>query len=98
MKKTFLFIVTLLFVVTSASRAQPPVVDKYPEATIYIIDPQSGQEVLTQNDDAVLFKNAFIDLVNNTYRVKHLILSLILQFELVFQKQLLDPLGFLLLI
>src|ERR1700743_80465 len=75
MKKTFFFIVMLLFAITSASRAQPPVVDKYPEATIYIIDPQTGQEVLAQNDDAVLFKNAFIDLVNNTYRVKHIIKS-----------------------
>lgn len=75
MKKTFLFIVTLIFAVTSASRAQNPVVDKYPAATIYIIDPQSGQEVLAQSDDAVLFKDAFIDLVNNTNRVKAIIKS-----------------------
>lgn len=75
MKKTLLFIVTLLFAVTSASRAQNPVVDKYPAATIYIIDPQSGQEVLAQNDDAVLFKDAFIDLVNNTNRVKYIVKS-----------------------
>ena len=43
MKKTFLFIVTLLFAVATVSRAQPPVVDKYPDAEIYIIDPQTGQ-------------------------------------------------------
>src|SRR5580658_5331207 len=73
MKKTFLFIVTLLFAVTSVSRAQNPVVDKYPAAIIYIIDPQTGQEVLAQNDDAILFKDAFIDLVKNTSRAKSIV-------------------------
>lgn len=75
MKKTFLFIVTLLLAVTGTSYAQNPVVDKYPGAQIYIIDEQTGQEVLAQSDDAILFKDAFIDLVNNTNRVKSIIKS-----------------------
>lgn len=63
-------IISFIFAITGICSAQAPVIDKYPTATIYVIDQQTGQEVLAQNDAAVLFKNAFIDLVTNTRRAK----------------------------
>jgi hypothetical protein len=61
---------TALFILAffSLSYAQNPVVDERPEAKIYVIDTQSGQEMLAMSDLAVLFKNALLDLVKATRR------------------------------
>jgi hypothetical protein len=56
----------ILFVASSISYGQNPVTDTHPGATIYIYDPQSGQEVLTESNDAVSFKDALVDLVSST--------------------------------
>ncbi len=56
----------LLFALTGTVYAQGQVVDTHPAATIFAIDPQSGQLVPATIDAAILFKDAFIDLVNNT--------------------------------
>jgi hypothetical protein len=68
--KSFNLIMLFLAVSCGLCKAQGQVVDTHPAATIYVVDPQSGQEVLAQGDAAVLFKDAFIDLVNNTNRAK----------------------------
>ena len=52
----------------SISYAQSPVVDPRPQAKIYVIDPQSGQQVPAYSDAAILFKNALLDLVMNSRR------------------------------
>jgi hypothetical protein len=64
--KPLFFTLSLLLAVTIASRAQNPVRDTHPDATIFIVDSQSGQEVMATSDQAILFKDAFIDLVYNT--------------------------------
>jgi len=75
--KHFTFILSFLLFAGIASNAQNRVYDNYPTATIFIVDAQSGQEVLAQSDTAILFKNALIDLVTNTIIVqkqyKHII-------------------------
>jgi hypothetical protein len=68
--KSFSFIVLFLAITCGACSAQNQVTDTHPTATIYIVDPQSGQEVLAQDDAATLFKDAFIDLVSNTMHAK----------------------------
>jgi hypothetical protein len=65
--KSFLSALFILAFV-SVSYAQSPVVDQRPETKIYVIDPQSGQEVLANSDLAILFKNALLDLVRDTRR------------------------------
>ena len=65
------FILTTFFsIAVGCAFAQAPVFDTHPQANIYIIDPQTNQEVLGQGGDAILFKDAFIDLVNNTQRAR----------------------------
>ena len=68
-------ILSALFVTAffSISCAQNPVVDTHPQAKIYFIDIQSGQETLATSDLAILFKNALIDLVNHTYRSRSIL-------------------------
>jgi len=64
--KSFNLIVLFLAVTCGICSAQSQVTDTHPTAAIYVVDPQSGQEVLAQDDAAILFKDAFIDLVSNT--------------------------------
>jgi len=68
--KSFSFTVLFLAITCSVCSAQNQVTDTHPTAVIYVVDPQSGQEVLAQDDAATLFKDAFIDLVSNTNRAK----------------------------
>jgi hypothetical protein len=68
--KSFSFIVLFLAITCGVCNAQNQVTDTHPTAAIYIVDPQSGQEVLAQGDAATLFKDAFIDLVSNTMHAK----------------------------
>ena len=68
--KRFTFILSFLLFIGITSHAQNGVYDNYPTATIFIVDAQSGQEVLAQSDTAILFKNALIDLVTNTILVQ----------------------------
>src|ERR1700710_2962026 len=64
--KSYNLIVLFLAVTCGICSAQSQVTDTHPTAAIYVVDPQSGQEVLAQDDAAFLFKDAFIDLVSNT--------------------------------
>jgi hypothetical protein len=54
----------LLFIICSSPvfvRAQQgPVNDRYPEAAIYVVDPQTGQETPDGSDGAILFKDALL--------------------------------------
>ncbi|HTK21983.1 MAG TPA: YXWGXW repeat-containing protein [Mucilaginibacter sp.] len=59
-------IVLLLFLLSNVSHAQNQVRDVFPNASISVIDYQSGQQVPVNTDDAILFKDAFINLVINT--------------------------------
>ena len=68
--KSFNFTVLFLAIACGVCSAQNQVTDTHPTAVIYVVDPQSGQEVLAQDDAAILFKDAFIDLVSNTNRAK----------------------------
>ena len=68
--KSFSFTILFLAITCGACSAQNQVTDTHPTAAIYVVDPQSGQEVLAQDDAATLFKDAFIDLVSNTNRAK----------------------------
>jgi hypothetical protein len=58
--------ILLFLLLAGICQAQNSVVDTHPNATIYMLDYQSGQDVLATSDMAILFKDAFIDLVNNT--------------------------------
>lgn len=64
--KKFILIAILLFMITSISQAQNQVVDTHPGIRISAIDYQSGNQVFVSNDQAILFKNAFIDMVSGT--------------------------------
>jgi hypothetical protein len=70
--KKFILTAAVLIAATIFSRGQgqPPVVDTHPNATIYIYDPQSSQEVLAQSDAAILFKDALVNLVSNMTEAK----------------------------
>jgi hypothetical protein len=70
-------ILSALFVLTfcSISYSQDTIADRYPYAKIYVIDPQSNQEVEVATDTAILFKDAFIDLVRGTERSKKMLLD-----------------------
>ena len=59
-------ITLLLLITTGICQAQNQVRDVYPNASISVIDYQSGQQVPVNTDDAILFKDAFISLVVNT--------------------------------
>jgi hypothetical protein len=65
MKPIFL-ILLFLFAIRSTSFAQGPVMDTHPTATIFAIDYSTGQETQVTNGDAILFKDALIELVSNT--------------------------------
>jgi len=65
MKKLALILFSLF--IFSVSHAQH-VVDTYPSAQIFAIDYQTGQEVQVNSDEAIAFKNAFIDLASTTAR------------------------------
>lgn len=65
MKRFFLFAICVL--TYTVTRAQG-VTDTHPDAQILAIDYQSGQEYPANSDQAILFKDAFIDLVRNTYQ------------------------------
>jgi WXXGXW repeat (2 copies) len=62
-------IVLLLFALGSRCLAQP-VVDTHPNSTVYAIDYSTGQEALATSDAAILFKDAYIELVSNTTMAK----------------------------
>ncbi len=63
----YLSLVTFFLIAfNSTSFAQNPVTDTHPSAAIYTIDYSSGQEIQAFGGDAVLFKDAFIELVSNT--------------------------------
>jgi YXWGXW repeat-containing protein len=64
MRKISLILFSLL--VYQASGAQNTVTDTHPAAQIFAINPQSGQEEPVSGDEAILFKDAFINLVNGT--------------------------------
>jgi hypothetical protein len=64
--KHFTFILTLVLGLTTLVRAQNYVPDRHPEASIFAIDYQTGQEAPAMSDAAIMFKDAFIDLVLNT--------------------------------
>jgi len=68
--KSFNLIALFLVVSCGLCHAQGQVTDTHPAAIIYIVDPQSGQEVLAQSDASLLFKDAFVDLVSNTMHAK----------------------------
>jgi len=68
--KSFNLIILFLAVNCGLCCAQGQVTDIHPTAAIYVVDPQSGQEVLAQDDAAILFKDAFIDLVSNTMQAR----------------------------
>jgi hypothetical protein len=70
MKKLALIIFLLAFY--GVSKAQN-VVDTYPSAKIFAINYQTGQEIQADGNDAIAFKDAFIDLVNNTGRGRQLL-------------------------
>src|ERR1700743_3652927 len=64
MKK--LSLLTLSMLVYSLGWAQNSVVDTHPASQLFAIDYQSGQEIQVAGDQAILFKDAFIDLASNT--------------------------------
>lgn len=64
MKKLSLLILSLL--IYSVGRSQGQVVDRHPASQIFAIDYQSGQEIQVAGDQAIAFKDAFIDLVSAT--------------------------------
>jgi len=64
--KRITFALFLLFASTGISFAQNQVRDVFPNASISVIDYQNGQQYLATSDDAILFKDAFINLVINT--------------------------------
>ena len=63
--KQFILILSLASII-GISRAQEVVIDRYPTSTIYALDYQTNHEVVVSNDGAILFKNAFIALVEKT--------------------------------
>jgi len=64
--KQLSFTLLLFFALTGISFSQNQVRDVYPNATISVIDYQNGQQYLATSEDAILFKDAFINLVINT--------------------------------
>jgi hypothetical protein len=64
--KHFIFLISFLFVITGASYAQSNVTDSHPEVGIYVIDYSTGQKIQVNYDTAILFKDAFVDLVLST--------------------------------
>src|ERR1700754_3034610 len=63
-KLSLLFFLLFSYCISKAQN----VVDTYPSAQIFAINYQTGQEVQVNSDDAIAFKNAFIDLVTRTAR------------------------------
>jgi hypothetical protein len=70
MRKFILFFLLLSLFGYRCFAQNQVIVDKYPAAVIFVVDPQSGQEVQATDGNAVLFKDAFIDLVTNTPRAR----------------------------
>ena len=68
--KHFFLSLSFLLAVTTASHAQATVADTHPESTIQTIDYNSGNEVPNTSDAAILFKDAFIELVSHTATAK----------------------------
>jgi hypothetical protein len=64
--KNFTLIVLFSLIVKTLSFGQSPVTDTHPEASIFAIDYQTGKETPANSDGAILFKDAFVDLVLNT--------------------------------
>jgi hypothetical protein len=64
--KPLSFTFLLLFTLAGISYGQDPVRDAYPAASIFVIDFQSGQQYQATTDAAILFKDAFVNLVINT--------------------------------
>src|ERR1700744_5217757 len=62
-----ILLITLSLLTYTLSRAQG-VNDTHPDVQIFAIDYQSGREYAANTDQAILFKDAFIDLVRNTYQ------------------------------
>jgi len=64
MKKIGFFLVLVL--IFDSARAQRNIVDQNPNSKLYTIDFSRGQEILSNDKQAVFFKNALIELVNIT--------------------------------
>jgi hypothetical protein len=64
MKKLSLLFFSLF--ICAMCNAQGQVIDRHPASQIFAIDYQSGQEIQVAGDQAILFKDAFIDLVAAT--------------------------------
>jgi len=69
--KPLIFITSLLFAVIGVCKAQN-VTDTHPGGKIYVTDHQSAQSILATSDPAILFKDAFIELVINTNTARSL--------------------------
>jgi len=61
---SLLFFLLIGFAINSS--AQPPVTDTHQASSIFALDYSSGQELPAATDQAILFKDALIDLVSNT--------------------------------
>ncbi len=68
--KPFFLIILFLLAINGVSNAQNPVTDTHPGSVIFAIDYSTNQEVAVATDYAILFKDAFIDLVTNTPTAK----------------------------
>ena len=64
--KPFYLIILFLLAVCYGSKAQNTVTDTHPGSIIYAIDYATGQENLNETDQAILFKDALIELVSHT--------------------------------
>ena len=64
--KQILLIIIFFLTINSISKAQVTVVDTHPNSSIFVIDYSTGQETPGNYDAAILFKDAFIELVSNT--------------------------------
>jgi hypothetical protein len=67
------FLVIISFFVYSIGRSQGTVIDTHPSSQIFAIDYQSGQEVQAAGDQAILFKDAFINLVSATAQSRQIL-------------------------
>jgi len=63
-KRSGLFLLLLLGV--EFARAQQSFVDQYPNSKLFTIDMERGQQILAVSEEAILFKNAMINLIYHT--------------------------------
>ena len=70
--KQLLLILSLAVIIVFRVTAQNQVTDTHPTASIAIIDYQTGQTNSAISNDAILFKDAFIDLVINSITARQM--------------------------